>query len=253
METDGNEFLEYVALQDSSAMVTKDELLEKVNSKGADVSPRQLTTFVGAGLVPRSTRIGSQAGVYPKIVVELVIAISRARSAGVSVEALRELVPVWKCLMRARRDRRLDLSDFEKVVRENVRSIEAAYAVAWVFQYWVPLMLLGMNSNATRLEIIDKKGNRLSHTFDNRVSIGFVVAETDGDDIQHRNSMRVMLPIEDERNLPTTIIAGIPNGIDPPACPLGHRSGPEGWQERRPHLGRHDHGSVSTHEEPAPT
>jgi hypothetical protein len=63
-------------------------------------------------------RAGSRSGVYPAIVIELMIWLLAMRKAGASIEALRELLPVLKFLVRSRTNHVLDLVEFEMVARQ---------------------------------------------------------------------------------------------------------------------------------------
>ena len=125
-----NGFLEYLELQDGrSSLVTKSELLANVRKAGYSISDRQLTFYVSEGLVPRSVRVGTRAGAYPTSVVWLMEWILEARDAGASIDALKELLPVWKFLVRARNDNVLNLGEFEYVARQHVTSYEASLDV----------------------------------------------------------------------------------------------------------------------------
>ena len=130
MAIEENGFLEYLQLQGSDPeLVTKSELLTAVRRRGYSVGDRQLTFYISEGLVPKSVRVGSRAGAYPRIVIELLIWILRAKEGGLSVEAIRELLPVWKFLIRARNDRRIDLNELEYIARQHVQTIEGSYAI----------------------------------------------------------------------------------------------------------------------------
>ena len=114
MELDQNEFLEFMMLdRGEPQLVTKSELLERVRGYGLAISDRQLTFYVTEGLLPKSIRAGSRAGVYPRKVVSLLSWILRFREMGVPLEAIKELIPVWKFLMKCRNDGVLDLQQFE--------------------------------------------------------------------------------------------------------------------------------------------
>ncbi len=90
---DQAQFLDYMELQGTNDMVTKTELLEEVRTHGRSISDRTLTYYTSQGLIPGAVRVGSRAGAYPRVVVELLCWIVGARDRGLSVDALRELLP----------------------------------------------------------------------------------------------------------------------------------------------------------------
>ena len=122
-----HEFLEYLELQDEPTFITKSELLDRVRGWGGRIGDRRLTFYVSEGLIPKSVRIGSRAGAYPEVVADLLDWINRFRARGVSVEALRELVPIWRYLRRAGKDQILDLTEFEYMARQHLSSPEAVF------------------------------------------------------------------------------------------------------------------------------
>jgi DNA-binding transcriptional MerR regulator len=133
MALEDNGFLEYLQLEGADPeLVTKSELLAAVRKRGYSVGDRQLTFYVSEGLIPKSVRAGSRAGVYPRIVVDLLAWILTAKDGGLSVDAIRELLPVWKYLVRASNDGRIDLGELEYIARQNVTTIEASYAIPGV-------------------------------------------------------------------------------------------------------------------------
>ena len=90
MAQEENGFMEYLELQDGKAgLVTMSELLSKVRDAGLKLSDRQLTFYTSQELIPHSVRAGSRAGVYPAIVVDLMVWLLYTARWG-SFEALRE-------------------------------------------------------------------------------------------------------------------------------------------------------------------
>jgi hypothetical protein len=220
---EGTDFLEYLEIQDSLDMVTKSELLDEVRRQGGRISGRQLTTYTTERLIPRSVRVGSRAGAYPKLVVELVLWVSVARSSGLSVEAIRELIPLWKYMVRARREGRVDLMEFEYLARQHVVSLEAGFAVPWLFRWALPCPIHEPDEIAS-FKFFDKNGHPVSHSLRSPLSVGFVIAEQDeesGDVVRHA-SMRMTLPLREDGTEPTSVILGIPNGVELPK-PLRRR------------------------------
>lgn len=124
------EFLEYLDIQADAEFLSKADLLERVRALGGHISPRNLAFYTAEGLVPRSIRVGSRVGAYPRSVASLLVWISRARERGLPLDAIRELTPLWRFLYRAvHKDGELDLSELEYVARQHATSSEAAWAV----------------------------------------------------------------------------------------------------------------------------
>jgi DNA-binding transcriptional MerR regulator len=229
-----NGFLEYLQLQGGKPdLVTKSELITRIRQMGYSLSDRQLTFYGTEGLVPRSVRVGTRAGAYPAIVVRLLAWIVAARDAGVSIEALKELLPVWKFLMRAYDSRALDIGELEYVARQHVTSTEGSMVVprlvSWVMaERCCPDCQLGM-------KIIYKNGEQKSIS-DVGATIGFAIARTPSeDDIEISDSAprwyaSTRLSLGHQRRFstdPTTVILGIkPNAAVPPDEPGGWRHTP---------------------------
>lgn len=233
MALEENSFLEYLQLQGSDPeLVTKSELLHAVRQRGYSVGDRQLSFYISEGLVPKSVRVGSRAGAYPRIVIELLTWILRAKEGGLSVEAIRELLPVWKYLIRARNDRRIDLNELEYIAREHVQTIEGSYAIPPVVAY----MLIGTMCTECSQDIllVLKNGDKQS-ICDPKTTIGFAIARR-GDDEASETAptwiARTRIALVDGFNGipqdPTTVILGLrPNEKlppDPPDASLLHPS-----------------------------
>ncbi|WP_155828278.1 MerR family transcriptional regulator [Gordonia polyisoprenivorans] len=209
-----NGFLEYLQLQGGSTdLVTKSELISSVREQGFSLGSRQLTFYTSEGLVPKSARVGSRAGAYPKIVVNLLTWIVAARDAGVSIDALKELLPVWKFLNRAREAHRLDVAELEYVARQYVSSTEGSMGVPRVVS-WVMTAQCCPRCQP-EIEIIYKDGSRKSLS-DPEATLGFAIAHTPVDDgetsprAQWYASTRLSLGHQRQHsNDPTTVILGI--------------------------------------------
>lgn len=222
-----NGFLEYLDLQgDLPDQVTKSELLAQVREAGFSLSDRQLTFYVTEGLVPRTVRVGTRAGTYPVSVVWLMKWILQARDAGVSIEALKELLPVWKFLVRAQRDEVLDIGELEQVARQHVTSYEASLGVPRVVSY--VLMRASCPTCRGKIRVVYKDGTERSLN-DADATIGFAIARTLTDDAEDTSdtatgtpqwwaSARITLSIPNNYSTdPTTIILGVkPNEALPP-------------------------------------
>ena len=123
-------FLDYLHLQGSEPdLITKSELLGLVKKHGLGIGERQLAFYVSEGIIPKSVRVGSRAGAYPRVVGELLTWVARARDRGLSVDVIKELLPVWKFLVEARHASLLELGGLEYVARQFVRSREGAMAI----------------------------------------------------------------------------------------------------------------------------
>lgn len=128
-------FLDYLQLQGSEPdLITKSELLALVRKRGLGIGERQLAFYVSEGIIPKSVRVGSRAGAYPRVVGELLAWVVRARDRGLSVDVIRELIPVWKLLVEARHAKLLNVGELEYVARQFVRSKEGSMAIPSILQ-----------------------------------------------------------------------------------------------------------------------
>lgn len=191
---DGSDFLEYLELQDNLDLVTKSELLDEVRQRKARVSDRQLTSYITEGLVPRSARIGTRSGAFPRIVIDLLEFVAAARERGLSVEAVRELLPLWRLLTRGVRDHRLDLTEVEYVARQHLRKPEAIYSIPWVIQWVLPCPVCHAD-DMQELTFIFKDGSEHGSGDAAPLMLGFVIQRQDEDAecAQPVNWMRVVL------------------------------------------------------------
>jgi DNA-binding transcriptional MerR regulator len=207
---DGSDFLEYLELQDNLDLVTKSELLDEVRRRHARVTDRQLTSYITEGLIPRSARIGSRSGAFPKIVIDVLEFVANARERGLSVEAVKELLPLWRLLRRGVRDRRIDLVEMEYVARQHVRKPEAIYSVPWVLQWLLPCPV----HHADHLQEIAftfKDGSEHNSADTDPLMLGFLIERQDeeGECAKPINWMRVDLsPVQAQD--PAAVILAIP-------------------------------------------
>src|SRR6266540_3950960 len=104
--------LGYFDLQGSTEMVTKTELIQYIRDCGEQISNRNITYYSSVGLIPSAVRIGSRGGAYPRIVCELLRWIIRSRGYGLSIDAIKQLMPLWDLLVRGRGDGCIDLAEF---------------------------------------------------------------------------------------------------------------------------------------------
>ena len=224
MAVEDNGFLEYLQLQGGSAdLLTKSELIAAVRDAGYSFSDRKLTYYASEDLIPRSVRVGSRAGVYPAVVAELTMWILRAREGGVTIEALKELLPVWKFLMRAREGHVLDLAEFEDLARRHIQSVDGSLAVppliADVMMRWICPDCRG------EVQIVAKDGTKQSMSSPS-ATVGFAMARMSVEDDNKEPTPRwfasTRLSLADARNYssdPTTVILGLPPGATLPPDP----------------------------------
>ncbi|MBF6276390.1 MULTISPECIES: hypothetical protein [Nocardia] len=218
MATEENGFLEYLQLQGSDKLVTKSELIAAVRQSGLRLTSRQLTFYATtAGLVPHSVRVGSRAGAYPAIVVDLMKWILRARKVGVSIEALKELLPLWKYLIQARSAGVVDLKELEYIARQHVESSEGAINVPRLV-----IDTLGQLPERA-VEIVDKDGRR-RRSIEPETTVGFAIARRQADEEGGDGDpnwfvvTRITLALPPNYSTdPTTVILGLkPNEKLPP-------------------------------------
>jgi len=225
MPGDHSEFLEYLQLAcGEPRLVTKSELLASVRARALPISDRQLTFYVTEGLLPRSVRVGSRAGAYPKSVVNLLTWILRFRERGVPVEAIKELLPVWKFLVRSRNEGRLELAEFEYIIRQKVHTFEANIAVP---ELLVDVIMDFCSDCRRKLCIVTKEGRELQLS-DPKATVGFAAArrrqDESGESTLHWWGYRrvtLAVPPEDYGSDPTTIILGLRPNEKLPNCDAG--------------------------------
>lgn len=236
MAMEENGFLEYLQLQGSEPdLVTKSDLLTEVRQHGYRIGERQLSFYVSEGILPKSVRVGSRAGAYPKIVVDLLKWVLRARDGGLTVDAIRELLPIWKLLTRARRAKRLDLGELEYVARQYVRSTEGSMAMPVVVSDVLTTCPDCLGCVPADIVVVMKDGKE-KNLEDINTTLGFAIArqvEVQSSDDEPADVRSVWLARtritlatgvdQDLRSDPTTVILGVgPNG------PLPESSGAPG-------------------------
>jgi DNA-binding transcriptional MerR regulator len=218
-----NGFFEYLELQGNDELVLKSELQAEVRRAGLSLSVRNLTFYISEGLVPQSVRAGSRAGVYPKIVVELMIWILSMRKAGASIDTLRELLPIWKFLIRSRLSHRLDIGELEYVARQFATSTASQFAVpAVVAQVMLDVCCQNPHPDDDII-VVDKVGVERKMTAA-ETTIGFSIArplEPDDDDLDDDDEGPARQWIASRRI--TLSPAWSPNS-DPTAVMMGRRN-----------------------------
>lgn len=200
-------------------MITKSELMQYVRERGGRISDRQLTFYVGEGLMPKSVRVGSRAGAYPRVVQQLLWWIVLERRRGLSVEALKELLPLWRSLMGGVKRKAVDLGEVEYVARQYVKSPEANFAVPAVV-----LFALRCPHCVRRIRFTLKDGSLAMHTLEHPMTLGFALStmsEPDEDDSagaepERIADMRIVLPTIEQPEERSTMVLGVPPGITVP-------------------------------------
>ncbi len=197
-------------LQGSTDLMTKTELMEAIRDRGLSISDRTITYYMSERVLPKAVRVGSRAGAYPKIVVDLLGWVLRARERDLAVESIRELLPVWEFLVRSRRSGEVALTELEYIARERVTSPEANYAVPWLVR-----QTMGCSQCAGHVEWILKDNSRIEHA--DGMTVTFHLAELDEHDptVAHRIDW-IQLPLPGfapDITASDAVILGVPNGV----------------------------------------
>lgn len=211
----GAEFLQYMELQGSLDMVTKSELLDTVKRRGARISERQLTTYITEGVLPESARIGTRSGAYPKIVTELLWWVTSAREQGLSIKAIKELIPVWRYLVDACHRKELSLTEFEFMARQHVTMPEAMFAIPMLLLATMPCPSC-QGEHLAETKLIDKDNTGVLLDGAVQVTVDFVVAQRDEDGTVRRLA-RMPVPLSVPREDPAyRVVLGLPVGVELP-------------------------------------
>lgn len=167
-----SELTEYLELQRSAEFVTKTELIDALRETGLSISTRNLTYYSSVGLIPAAIRIGGRAGAYPQVVVEQLAWVIRARERDQSIESIKELLPLWRWLMRSRLQGSVDLAELELVARQHCVSQEANFAVP----YLISEVLLGLCGDCLgAIEWTLKDGSVVRHSSESPVTLSFIL------------------------------------------------------------------------------
>lgn len=202
---------EYFAIQASDETIAKADVVPAVRALGYHVTPRNLDYYVGAGLVPQALRSGSRVGVYPIVIVRLVVWLIRGRQRNLTIEALRELLPLWRFIVQAERGGVVDLGDFERLARKRVLSVEASLAVSWVFSELAVLPAADLRA----MKFILKDQAIVQWTPERPVGVRFLVGEiTASGSVSPIEWAEVKLPgLEQLSDVdPSTIVLGVADG-----------------------------------------
>jgi|GEM_PF-763312 len=207
------EFIEYMQIQGSTDLITKTELLVEMRQRNLAISDRTLTFYITKGIIPKAARIGSRSGVYPRIITELLALALLNRERGASIEATKQLIPLWKLIAKGAVNGDLDLAEIEYVARQHVTMADANFVVPFmmseVLSYLAPR---DRNEIIWRLKDGDEIHQSRSETFE----ISFVLGAEDEDGVARAIAWaQLKLPgFDDHPDLddPRTIILGVPIG-----------------------------------------
>lgn len=165
-------------MQSDADFVTKTELRQALRDRGLPISDRNLTYYTSIGLAPAAVRIGGRAGAYPKVVIEQLAWVMRSRDRGQSIDSIKELLPLWRWLMRNRVEGRIDLNELELVARRPGLSAEANFAVP----YLVSEVLLCLCVDCLRaIEWVLKDGSPFHHGQETPLTLSFMLGTVNGE------------------------------------------------------------------------
>jgi DNA-binding transcriptional MerR regulator len=219
-----DELVEYLDLQGSSDMVTKTELRQALRQVGLSISDRNMTYYTSLGLLPPPVRVGRRGGAYPEVVVEQLIWVIRSRDRGLSIEAIKELLPLWRWLIRARTRGCIDLRELELFARRHEAvSTEANLAIPSLVNDVITSCLCG--DCLQQLEWILKDGTSFRHSEEKPLQLSFLMAMIDEDTGQAALVAWTQLSFpgfgHPDPGAPTSITLGLPVGVE-----LGLAKGP---------------------------
>lgn len=209
-----SELSEYADLQGSVEMITKTELLQYVRDHGAKLGDRNLLYYHSEGLLPSAVRIGTRQGVYMAIAAEQALWLVRSRERGLSIEAIKQLLTVWKLLVRSRREQVMDVAEIEYVARAQVSLPEANVHIPWMIS---DVVHRGCPNCSASLTWRLKNGETSDQSDGSRFVLSFILGEVDEQTGLGRQVAwtQMSFPGMDHPNVddPSTILLGVPNNI----------------------------------------
>jgi DNA-binding transcriptional MerR regulator len=212
---DEAEFIEFMEIQGSTELVSKTELLAAVRDRHLPVSERTLTYYITKGIIPKAARIGTRTGVYPRIVIELLSLALLNRQRGASIEATRQLVPLWKLIARGAITGELDLAEIEYVARQHVTLADANFAVPFMMKEI--LSYLPARDQETIVWRL-KDGESFLQSRDDSFEVTFLLgAESEDGMTRIMAWSQLRLPgfgQDLDPNDPRTVVLGVPVGVD---------------------------------------
>lgn len=207
------ELSRYFDIQDSPDLVTKAQVLAGLRERGQSISGRNLTYYASVGLIPPAIRIGSRVGAYPEVVIDQLSWVITCRERGLSLEAIKELLPLWQWLVLRSRDC-VDLAEFELIARRGDLSEEANLAVPLVVDAVVHSLCAECLQKITW---ILKDGTSRQHTEATPVTLSFILGRQDEDGVARLVSWtQLTLPGIEEVDpaSPVSITLGLPVGVE---------------------------------------
>jgi hypothetical protein len=201
-----SDFLDLLQLQENLDMISKLELLDWAKDHGLSLTDRKLTSLMAEGLLPKTARIGSRGGAFPKIAERQLWFVLKSRERGLSVAAVRELIPVWRYLLRAVRNREMVVGELERIASEHLTMTEAVYALPSVVSSALPCPHCRAEE-LSAIKFIMKDGTVASRDNGDKVTIGFANTATDCD---VKDFTRLAIPDADEENDPSTVVLHVP-------------------------------------------
>ncbi len=143
--------------------------------------------------------------------------VSRQRRRGMSVSALRQLLPLWRFMKRSVKNKLVSLNELEEVAANTLTSEEAMYAAPGVVQQSVPCPRC-KKRQYSGLKFEMKDGSVRSVGSGDDVSIGFVLAIRDSETSKlcDTTTMRIAFTRTDEGHNETSIILGLKPGENLP-------------------------------------
>jgi DNA-binding transcriptional MerR regulator len=197
-------------------LISKTELIATIRERGLSVTDRTLTYYSSEGLIPPSIRVGARGAAYPFLTCDLLTWILGSRDRSVSIDALRELKPLWLSLYAAQFEGVIELDHLERIARSTIRSREANFEVpVMINELFSGLCPSCRSSMLWRL----KDGSEMQQATDGSLTLSFILGDLDdATGVAHTlawTQLRLPLPGEQpDRNDPATIILGVPLDAD---------------------------------------
>lgn len=141
-----NVLMDLFKIQGHMRTVDRADLRVYANRRGAHLTDRQITSLITEKVFPASAQFGGKGGVWPEICVELLAFIGVQRRANTSIDALRQLVPLWVYFERCRRADALDLDELQEMCK-GITEPRAGMMLGW--------MIGGLVADSQHLTVTD--------------------------------------------------------------------------------------------------
>jgi DNA-binding transcriptional MerR regulator len=197
-------------------LITKTELMQEIRDFGLKISDRTLGFYGAEGLIPPSLRVGARGAAYPVITIHILVWVIESRERGISLPAIKELLPVWLYLNEACRCGTVDIAELEQVARRSVTTKEANYAIPSL----VNEMMSGLcHTCRDRVQWLMKDRSVIDHTATEPVTLKFLLGDVDESTglgrvlawTQLQLPIHGQAPSVDDRS---TIVLGVPLGTN---------------------------------------